>query len=95
MEREIDRERERLDTSLCLCCRCGVAGCGRKFTQKCTLTRHLVMHTGTKPYSCQWCDAAFAQSYPLKSHVQKVHSEHMEEFLAQDIRRATNRKQTE
>ncbi|XP_053667564.1 zinc finger protein ZFP2-like [Anopheles marshallii] len=42
--------------------------CGRKFTAKKNYTRHLMIHTGEKPYKCDRCDRSYRQSGELKKH---------------------------
>jgi len=46
--------------------------CGKEFKNMSNLTVHRRMHTGEKPYKCQYCDYACAQSSKLTRHM-KVH----------------------
>ena len=46
--------------------------CGKDFKNMSNLTVHRRMHTGEKPYKCQYCDYACAQSSKLTRHM-KVH----------------------
>lgn len=46
--------------------------CGRCFASSCGLKRHVVIHTGDRPYRCFICDRGFTQKGNLKTHY-KVH----------------------
>lgn len=48
--------------------------CSRPFKNKTLLTRHLsVVHTESRPYACEHCEASFKSSTNLKSH-QAMHT---------------------
>lgn len=42
--------------------------CLKKFSCPNSLKRHMLVHTGTKPYVCEICDRRFSQSSILKRH---------------------------
>ena len=37
------------------------------------MKRHMLSHSGAKPYSCDFCDKSYTDNYSLKQHVAKVH----------------------
>ena len=43
--------------------------CSKPFALKGSLTRHIRIHTGEKPFSCMICNKLFSQSNQLKSHM--------------------------
>ena len=47
--------------------------CDNSFTQKSSLTRHMLVHNGIKEYQCHVCDKRFARKSDLKKHM-LVHS---------------------
>jgi transposase-like protein len=48
--------------------------CGKKFTDKSNYRRHRRIHSGEKPYKCQFCDVAYSRSDILKQHLVTRHS---------------------
>jgi hypothetical protein len=43
--------------------------CDRSFTEKDTLTRHMLTHTGVRPHTCSVCGKKFTKSGHLKRHM--------------------------
>lgn len=43
--------------------------CSRQFGHRGKLNRHILCHTGEKPYPCSHCDARFRSNYALQRHV--------------------------
>ncbi|XP_030846195.1 zinc finger protein OZF [Strongylocentrotus purpuratus] len=43
--------------------------CGKEFTYKSRLQRHVNIHTGEKPFKCTVCDKAFTQKESLQNHM--------------------------
>lgn len=62
------------------------AECGKWFTDKSGLNRHIRTHTKEKPYKCVNCDLSFSQSSSLKRHVAIQHELHGETAKVQVIR---------
>ena len=42
--------------------------CGRAFRLKGDLNRHMMIHTGIRPYKCDYCDKTFIQKSNLTQH---------------------------
>jgi len=47
--------------------------CCKTFCNKDSLTRHMKIHSGIKPYSCSVCKLEFARGDQLKQHMRAVH----------------------
>ena len=47
--------------------------CGKDFSEKATLAKHQIIHTGEKPYKCNECGKAFSQKAHLQLHW-KIHT---------------------
>lgn len=48
--------------------------CGKTFSQKGNMERHLRLHAGTKPYRCHLCRRSFSHDKALRGHVGQDHS---------------------
>ena len=49
---------------------CGI--CGKKFVCVTTMKRHLVIHTGEKPYECNLCGKQYTQKGNLRVRFKKI-----------------------
>ena len=47
--------------------------CGRAFSLKENLRRHMRSHTGVKPYECDRCGERFSQKWSVKLHCRRKH----------------------
>ena len=47
--------------------------CGKRFPSQWKLERHLVVHTGMRPFICPYCTKSHTQADNLKIHIKKVH----------------------
>ncbi|KAI5703101.1 hypothetical protein M8J75_007680 [Diaphorina citri] len=47
--------------------------CGKVFGWPTDLKRHVLIHSGLRPFSCQHCGSSFNRSCLLKKHVSKLH----------------------
>lgn len=54
--------------------RCTFSGCGKLFKSRWSLTRHLRVHSGERPFKCELCKKSFVQKCSLTRHAQ-THSE--------------------
>jgi len=52
--------------------------CGKRFPTPSKLQRHSFIHTGEKPYNCNYCTKSYSQLVHLKNHMMS----HEKEFAA-------------
>lgn len=50
--------------------------CGKTFSQKGNMERHMRLHTGVKPYRCHLCRRSFSRKEALLGHISQDHSGH-------------------
>lgn len=48
--------------------------CRKTFSRSDCLTRHMLLHTGERPYTCEICRKTFTQSGHMRQHM-RTHSE--------------------
>lgn len=67
----IDQERRHSLGAPHLYC-CPWTGCNKVFNRFYNLRSHYRIHSGERPYTCNYCDAAFARNHDLKRH-ERIH----------------------
>ena len=66
LEEHIDRVHKGLKPYMC-------SNCGKDFSTKIHLKRHMKRHAGTKNYQCTFCDYKSVESSVIKKHIRAVH----------------------
>lgn len=49
--------------------------CGIRMLKPSELKRHIMKHTGEKPFKCEYCEMAYRRNDELRNHIQKKHGE--------------------
>jgi len=55
--------------------------CGKRFITPSKLARHVLMHTGERPYTCPHCLRPFSQASNMRLHIQKIHGDYSEQKI--------------
>lgn len=53
----------------------GCPYCGRSIAGTTDMRRHILTHTGVKPYTCSLCGARFGRNFSYRRHMKVVHKE--------------------
>ena len=55
----------------------GCPFCSVTFDHRKNMERHIMIHTGEKPFQCQFCDYSANRKYSLTSHMRWKHRDEM------------------
>ncbi|KAJ8927626.1 hypothetical protein NQ314_019887 [Rhamnusium bicolor] len=47
--------------------------CSKRFGWSTDLKRHILIHTGERPFQCQFCNSSFTRNFLLQKHQRKLH----------------------
>ena len=53
---------------------CLFENCNQTFKKSCNFRDHLRIHTGLRPYECEYCNKTFTQNGNLKKHLINIHN---------------------
>uniref|UniRef100_A0A1Q3F647 C2H2-type domain-containing protein n=1 Tax=Culex tarsalis TaxID=7177 RepID=A0A1Q3F647_CULTA len=57
--------------------------CGKTFTARSSLERHMLLHNNEKPFACSQCDRTYRRNLDLKHHIELVHEGKNPHFCAE------------
>jgi uncharacterized Zn-finger protein len=52
---------------------CTVESCGKAFKDNSKLKRHMLVHTGDRPFRCLFCGKSFSLDFNLRTHI-RIHT---------------------